>query len=150
MNITFIFGRCRRSSAAVTAVKYECDSRNLTGTFAWLKIFAYREINKQSFSNPHPEFLPPHSNESPISSYSLVMVLYIQWRWRRTGCGMPLMLHVRFKTSMKPVSATAGTTGLTSPERSRSLLGQTTAVNIVKKSMILTIVTYQYIFLSFN
>ena len=34
----FIFGRCRRSSAAVTLVKYECESGNLTGTFARSKI----------------------------------------------------------------------------------------------------------------
>ena len=32
-NITFTFDRSRRSSAALTAVKYECDSGNLTGTF---------------------------------------------------------------------------------------------------------------------
>ena len=34
LNTTFIFDRCHRSKAAATPVKYECDSRNLTGNFA--------------------------------------------------------------------------------------------------------------------
>ena len=34
MNITFIFDRCHCSWAAVTPVKYECDSKDLTGIFA--------------------------------------------------------------------------------------------------------------------
>ena len=29
----FIYGRCHCSSAAVTPAKYECDTKNLTGTF---------------------------------------------------------------------------------------------------------------------
>ena len=33
MNITFIFDRCRRSLAAETSVKHECDSKILTGVF---------------------------------------------------------------------------------------------------------------------
>ena len=33
-NITFIFGRCLRSLPAVTFVKYGCDLKNLTQTFA--------------------------------------------------------------------------------------------------------------------
>ena len=46
----FIFDRCRRSSAAVTPVKYKCDSRNLRGTFARSKILL---MEKWSLSNPH-------------------------------------------------------------------------------------------------
>ena len=38
LNITFIFDRCRRSPTAVKPVKYECDSNNLTDTFAKSKI----------------------------------------------------------------------------------------------------------------
>ena len=35
LNITFIFDRCRRSSPAVSPVKYvKCDSNNIRGTFA--------------------------------------------------------------------------------------------------------------------
>ena len=45
---------CRRRLAAMTPVKYEYDSKNVTGTFARSKIFAYGEINERGFSNPHP------------------------------------------------------------------------------------------------
>ena len=50
----FIFDRCRRSSVAVTAVKYESDSRNLTSTFFKIENFAYGEINERSLSKPIP------------------------------------------------------------------------------------------------
>ena len=44
-----IFDRCRRSSAAVSHVRYECNfSNNLKVTFARLK------INERCFRNPHP------------------------------------------------------------------------------------------------
>ena len=52
LDIMFIFDRCRRSSAAVTPVKYECDANNLTGTF--VENFAYGAINERSLSNLHP------------------------------------------------------------------------------------------------
>ena len=38
LNIMLIFDRCCHSLAAVTPLKYECDEKNLTGTFARLKI----------------------------------------------------------------------------------------------------------------
>ena len=50
MNITFIFHKCRCSSAAMTPVKYECHSNNVTGTYVRSKIL----LDEQSFSNPHP------------------------------------------------------------------------------------------------
>ena len=65
LNIMFIFDRCCRSSAAVTPVKYQCDTNNLAGTSARSKInFAYREINERSFSNPHPRTRQCHMHLS--------------------------------------------------------------------------------------
>ena len=40
-----------RSSAAVTTVKYECDSNNTTGE---IENFTYGEIDERNFSNSHP------------------------------------------------------------------------------------------------
>ena len=51
-NITFIFGRCHRSSAVVTPVKYECDSANLTGTFARSKIVLTEKLAKGALVSP--------------------------------------------------------------------------------------------------
>ena len=36
----------------MTPVKYEYDAKNVKGTFAGLKNFAYGEINEENFSNP--------------------------------------------------------------------------------------------------
>ena len=49
----FIFNRRRRSSAAVTPVKYECDLNNLKGTLQDRQ-FAYGEINERGFSKSPP------------------------------------------------------------------------------------------------
>ena len=46
--------RGHRSSAAVTPVKYEWDSKNVAGTFCKIKNFAYRENDEWSLSNSHP------------------------------------------------------------------------------------------------
>ena len=54
VHITFIFDRCHCSEAAVTPVKYGCDSKNLTGTFVKINIFVCGKNNKWTFSNPHP------------------------------------------------------------------------------------------------
>ena len=50
-NITPIFDKCRRSSAALTPGKYEYDLKNLTGTFARLKILLVEKLTNvvQSF-----------------------------------------------------------------------------------------------------
>ena len=42
LDIAFIFDRSPRSSAVMTPVKYECDSRNLTCTFQDLKFCSLR------------------------------------------------------------------------------------------------------------
>ena len=54
LNITFIFDRCRRSSAAVTLVKYECDAKNLTGTLAGSKSVLMEKITNGALVTPTP------------------------------------------------------------------------------------------------
>ena len=52
LNITFIFDRCRRSSAAVAPVKYKCDSNNLRRTFARSKILLTEKLTKGALVTP--------------------------------------------------------------------------------------------------
>ena len=47
-----VFGRCRSSSATVTPVKYEWDSRNLTSTFARLNDFLTEKLTNRSLVTP--------------------------------------------------------------------------------------------------
>ena len=54
LNITFIFDRCHRSSAAVTLVKYECDSNGIPPTFAEIRNIPNGEMTERIFSDPHP------------------------------------------------------------------------------------------------
>ena len=54
MNITFIFDRCHRSSAAVAPVKYECDSNNLRSTFEWWKFFLMEKLMNGALVTPTP------------------------------------------------------------------------------------------------
>ena len=56
-NITFIFDMCRRSSAAVTHVKYECDAKNLTGTFTGPKIFLTEKLRNRALVTSNPDWL---------------------------------------------------------------------------------------------
>ena len=68
--MTFIFGRCRRSSAAVTPVKYECDSGNLTGTFAKSKILLTEKLANGALVTPTPglDYLPPYRQPSTMEA----------------------------------------------------------------------------------
>ena len=50
--ITFIFGRCHCSLAAVTPVEYECDSTHTTDTFAKAKMSLTEKST--DISHPHP------------------------------------------------------------------------------------------------
>ena len=50
-----MFGRCRRSAAAVTPVKYECDSGNLTGNFARSKILLTERLANGALVTPTPD-----------------------------------------------------------------------------------------------
>ena len=51
LNITSIFDKCHRSSAALTPVKYKSDSKNLTGIFFAKWKMLNGEINEWGFSN---------------------------------------------------------------------------------------------------
>ena len=52
LNITFIFGRCRHSSAVMTPVKHECDLNNLSCTFAKLKILLMGKLTNRASVTP--------------------------------------------------------------------------------------------------
>ena len=53
----FIFDRCRRSSAAVAPVKYECDWNNLTGAFTRSKIMLTEKLTNGALVTPTPGLL---------------------------------------------------------------------------------------------
>ena len=55
LKITFIFDRCRRSSAAVAPVKYKCDSNNLRGSFARSKILFTEKLTNGALVTPTPD-----------------------------------------------------------------------------------------------
>ena len=57
LNITLIFDRCRRSSAAVTSVKYECDSKDLRVTFASSYILLTEKLTNGALVTPTPRLL---------------------------------------------------------------------------------------------
>ena len=50
----FMFDRCRRSSAAVAPVKYECDLNNLRGTFTSSKILLTEKLANGALVTPTP------------------------------------------------------------------------------------------------
>ena len=52
LGITFIFDRCRRSSAAVAPVKNKCDSNNLRGTFSRTKILLTDKLTNRALVTP--------------------------------------------------------------------------------------------------
>ena len=53
--LQYMFRRCHRSSTAATPVKYKCDSRNLTDTFARSKIVLVEELANGTLVTPNPE-----------------------------------------------------------------------------------------------
>ena len=59
-----IFGRCHRSSAAVTPAKYECDTKNLTGSFVRSKILLTEKLTNGALvtSTPGIDKLAPEQN----------------------------------------------------------------------------------------
>ena len=72
MHIAFIFGRCRRSAAAVTLVKYECDSGNLTGNFARSKILITEKLANGALVTPTPHpigWYRPHHLSAACSQW---------------------------------------------------------------------------------
>ena len=86
--ITFIFDRCRHSLAVVKSVKYECDSRTLTGTFTGLSISPTEKLT--SFSTPHPwSARIDDLNKSNTSRHGGIITLLLQLRIM--GCELKIV-----------------------------------------------------------
>ena len=78
----FVFDRCRRSSAVVTSVKYECDSRNITGSFARSKIALTEKLTSGALVPPTPGlWLSGHISrmDGPIDMEQNVYELVQYW-----------------------------------------------------------------------
>ena len=54
LNITFIFDRCRGSSAVAAPVKYKCDSNNLRDSFGRSKILLTEKLTNGALVTPSP------------------------------------------------------------------------------------------------
>ena len=72
LNIAYIFDRCRRSWAAGTPVKYECDSRNLTCTFARSTILLTQKLTNGVLVTPTPVFY--YTSNSKINIHNLQLI----------------------------------------------------------------------------
>ena len=72
----FIFDRCCRSSAAVTPVKYECDSNNITGAFARSKILLTEKLTNGALVTPTPGQCPFFSS---YSSCPHICTFFLTW-----------------------------------------------------------------------
>ena len=72
LNITVIFDRCRRSSAAVTPVKYKCYSENLKGTFARSKTLFTEKLTNGALVSP---------SQFPVSSHWVRCDTSVQFNW---------------------------------------------------------------------
>ena len=76
-NVTFIFGRCRRSLAAVPSVKYGYDwFKNANLYFCKIENFSKGEINELGFSTPTPGtnwYQTIYFNEDSHGIYRLLM-----------------------------------------------------------------------------
>ena len=80
LNITFIFDRCRHSSAAVAPVKYKCDLNNLRGTFARTKILLTEKLTNGALVTPTPGLRPialsPGSWQTSLGLGSMSQYMY--------------------------------------------------------------------------
>ena len=79
----FIFDRCRRSSAAVTPVKYECDANNLTGSFARSKILLTGKLTNGALVTPTPGRWIHHMLKSSGLVYVALQPLIEEWFTRQ-------------------------------------------------------------------
>ena len=80
LNITFIFDRCRSSSAAVASVKYKCDSNNLRGSFGRSKILLTEKLTNGALVTPtpgHVEVVAPGISK-PSTATGLILTY---WGW---------------------------------------------------------------------
>ena len=55
----FMFDRCRRSSAVVAPVKYECDLNNLRRTLTRPKILLTEKLMNEALVTPTPDASGP-------------------------------------------------------------------------------------------
>ena len=81
--ISFLTDSCYHSPAAVTSVKYEVDSRDLTCIFFKFQIWPTKKNNGWSFSNPHP-----WHTVSPIRCTGCIVILVLLWL-----CDLFLVIH---------------------------------------------------------
>ena len=81
LNIMFIFDRCCRSSAALTPVKYECDTNNLTGTSARSKILLTEKLTNGALVTPTHVLLAviPSDVVVWVESYMPILMSHISW-----------------------------------------------------------------------
>ena len=79
----FIFDRCHPRAAAVTTVKYECDSKNVTGTFARSKILLTEKLINRALVTPTPGQLWHQGN----SCYRQLLgrIIATHWKDEQTG-----------------------------------------------------------------
>ena len=76
----FIFDRCCRSSAAVTPVKYECDTNNLTGTSARSKILLTEKLTNGALVTPTPELsMTWNPTNQSVSIYFVLYFIIVFW-----------------------------------------------------------------------
>ena len=90
LNITFIFDRWRRSSAAVTHAKYERYAKNRARSFAKSTFFLTENLADGAIGNPAPELRGPFISCTEIESFSLDkrVAWYIMF-----GCVRPLTVN---------------------------------------------------------
>ena len=72
--ISFLTDSCYHSSAAVTSVKYEFDSKDLTFIFFQFQICPIKKNNGWRFSNPHP-----WHTVYPIKCSGCIVILVLLW-----------------------------------------------------------------------
>ena len=96
----FIFDRCRRSSAAVAPVKYECDWDNLTGAFIRSKILLTEKLTNGALVTPAPGLLR-HQGGSPGPT-DWYGCLASTWKTNRTEGNNECNCQIRDKECCSP------------------------------------------------
>ena len=89
----FIFDRCRRNSAAVATVKYECDWNNLTDAFTRSKILLTEKLTNGPLVTPHPR----GTRLNEISGHAGSKQTKYHWASDRINC--------QWSTEIKPDSS---------------------------------------------
>ena len=100
--ITFISDCCHCSLAAVTPVKYECHSQDITCSFAFNKM---KEIDEGSFGDPHPNGI---NGATIIISRGLHVQITVMHRGVNASA-WPGLVNVKMK---EMIGLSGGDTGL--------------------------------------